>query len=130
MNAMFFAVWMAWVRSLIIAVPRILNARNFKVWGYWTISVTIVVTGAFFYISVMRSTTQWSLMPLHIFFFYPLSWFVIIGTSIFASTFALVTTGWQEGFDKLPIVSPLFVAKETIMFPLWFPREIYLILRS
>ena len=130
MNAMFFAVWMAWVRSLIIAVPRILNARNFKVWGYWTISVTIAVTGAFFYISVMRSTTQWSLMPLHTFFFYPLSWFVIIGASIFASTFALVTTGWQEGFDKLPIVSPLFVAKETIMFPLWFPREIYLILRS
>ncbi|MEK7083024.1 MAG: hypothetical protein AAB972_02535 [Patescibacteria group bacterium] len=107
-----------------------MSLRSLKAWIYWTISLIIAVTVTFFYMSVARSITQWSLMPLHIFFFYPLSWFVIIGTSIFASTFALVTTGWQEGFDKLPIVSPLFVAKETIMFPLWFPREIYLILRS
>lgn len=130
MNAKFFATPMAFVKSLTTAVSRALTAKSFRAWIHWTASVIIVVTGVFFYISAARSITGWSLMPLHTFFFYPLTWFVIIGVSIFASTLALVTVGYQDGFDNIPVISPLYIAKETITFPLWFPKEVYRILRS
>ena len=80
--------------------------------------------------SAVRSIAGWSLTPLHTFFFYPLMWFVIVGMSVLASTFSIIMTGWQEGFDKLPIASPFFVAKKTIMFPIWFPKEVYKLLHS
>ena len=57
-------------------------------------------------------------------------WFVIVGVSVLASTFSIITVGRQDGFDNIPIISPLWVAKETITFPIWFPKEVYQMLRS
>jgi len=130
MSVKIFAVWMTWIKSLLFAVSKTLKTRNFKVWACWTASTIIAVTGAFFYISAAKSIVEWSFMPLYLLFFYHLTWFVIIGTSIFASTGALIMTGLQDGFDNLPIASPIFVAKETITFPIWFPKEVYRMLRS
>ena len=103
---------------------HILNA-----WIRWTVSVIIGTFGAFFYIGAVRSMVEFSLVPLHV-FFYPLTWIVIIGASMFASTFALAVTGWQDGFDTLPIISPAYIAKQVVMFPIWLPKHIFQIIRS
>ncbi len=106
-----------------------MKTRILNVWTRWTISTTIIFFGALIYMAFIESIMRLSLAPLKA-FSYPLTWIVFLSISVLASTFALAITGWQDGYDTLPIISPAYATKEVIMFPIWFPRYVFKILLS